>query len=144
MSQQIETAAERYRRLKADRQVETFDFTSPSGMTWKLRLVDIQAYVLNGGLPASLATKLQSVAGESGDQVKAFSSLSPIEQAKAIEFSQKLVRAAAVSPRIVEYPRPGEDEIGYDEVETADFTAILQWVQTGGGEAGKLDAFHSE
>lgn len=143
----METSAERYRRIKAERAAnqETFTVEMPSGMTWVLRKLDVAQFVISGTMPMALATKLAEASAEAnGDGVKAFSTLSPNEQIKTIDFSQKAVRYCAVNPRIVENPTQ-TDEIGFDEVELDDFNAILAWATQGGAEVNDgLDTFRSE
>ncbi len=140
MSQQIETAAERYRRLKADRQVETFDFTSPSGMTWKLRKPDLQQFIASGLLPLELTAKMVKAQKQGVAIESVVEQLNLDEQVKLIQFNSALVKYCAVDPRIVETPTSG-DEIAYIEVERDDYEAILAWANSGGGEATGLETF---
>lgn len=139
----METAAERYRRIKEERlkQTELFDFKSPSGMEWKLRRPDLPTFITSGMMPMSFAAKLV----ESKDGGSGFADLDWTDQARTIEFSAKVVRYCAVEPRIVENPT-GPNEIGFDEVEQDDYLAIFTWAMpAGGGEAAEgLGNFHSE
>jgi hypothetical protein len=142
----METAAEKYRRIKAERAAneELFELETPSGMVWKLRKLNLEQFVLSGTMPMQFAAKLaktQEAAG--GDHVKAFESLDMADKLKAISFSQKVVRYCAVEPRIVEDPKETND-IGFEEVELDDFNAILTWALPGGGKAESLDSFPVE
>ncbi len=140
----IETSAERYRRIKAERAAgqELFDFTSPSGMEWKLRKLDLSTYLLNGAIPQQMASRLASASkATGGDNIEAFKSLEWKDQAKAINFASSIVRYCAVVPRIVESPE-GPDEIGYEDVEADDYAAIVKWAMPQGGvEGDSLEAF---
>lgn len=140
----METAAEKYRRIKRERMAkeEVVDFTSPSGMEWKLRRPNLGQWVTSGFVPMSLAKNL-AAASETGDATSAFDSLSIDDKIKTLDFSQKVVRYCAVSPQIVENPTE-PDQIGYDEVEMDDFQAILAWAMPGGDGAASLDTFRTE
>lgn len=143
MTTQIETSAQRYRRIKAERAAtqELFELETPSGMVWKLRKLDLEQFVLSGTMPMQFAAKLAKThEAAGGDAGKAFTSLPLNDQIKAIDFGQKVVRFCAVEPRIVENPE-GENEIGYDEVEMDDFNAILEWAMPGGVEGESLKSF---
>lgn len=144
----METAAEKYRRIKQERilNAELFDLETPSGMTWKLRRPQLDQFLLAGTMPLSLASKVaeQQQHGASTDDVA--QTLDASEVVQGIKFMGDLVRYCAVSPRIVDAPRAGEDEIGVAEVELDDFYAILAWAKTqaGGGQAETLDSFRSK
>lgn len=138
----IETSAERYRRIKADRMAkeELFDFESPSGMAWKLRKPNVATFITSGMMPMTLAAKL----ADTGNGGGTFENLDLKDQARTIEFSAKVVRYCAAEPKIVEYPT-SPNEIGYDEVEADDFLAIFAWAMPAGGAAAEgLDTFPVE
>lgn len=139
----METAAEKYRRIKQERldKAELHDFTSPSGMVWKLRRPDLAQFVTSGMMPMSLAKHLSEIAGDDGGA--AFDRLSMDDKIRTLDFSQKVVRYCAVSPRIVETP-VAPDEIGYGEVELDDFQAIFAWAMPGGEAAEGLETFRKE
>jgi len=143
MSQQIETAAERYRRLKADRQVETFDFTSPSGMTWKLRKPNLALFIASGQLPLDVTAKLLRSQQEGKSLGEAAATLNVDEQIDLIAFTSALVEYCAVSPQIVQNPT-GDDQLAFKEVELDDYNAIVAWANSGGGEADSLNSFRQE
>jgi hypothetical protein len=140
----METAAERYRRIAKEQQAneQLFDFTSPSGMVWKLRRPDLSSYVTSGMMPTALAAKVVAATQKAnGDNAAAFNSLEAIDKLRAIEFSAKVVRYCAVEPRIVDYPS-APDEIGTDEVLRTDFEAIFNWATSGGdSQADGLNSF---
>ncbi len=141
MKAKMETTAEKYRRIKAERaaQEELFDFVSPSGMEWKLRRPNIAQFVQSGVMPMDLAAKLAKA--QAGGATELVKGMEWQEQVKLIDFSNRLVRYCAVDPRIVENPTQ-PNEIGYDEVELDDYTAILVWATpSGGDEAAGLDTF---
>jgi hypothetical protein len=140
----METAAERYRRIKAERlaQEELVDVETPSGMTWKLRRPNLAQFVTSGIMPISLAGKLAE-ADKDGNPAEAFNALDWEEKARTIEFSAKVVRYCAVDPKIVENPK-GPNEISPDEVELDDFNYIFGWAMSGGGEADNLGTFRRQ
>lgn len=134
MTKKVETAAERYRRIKAERTVE---LTTPSGMTWKLRRPNFKMFVDNGALPLSLASKIAKSNGEGS-----FELLPPEEQAQLIAFANDVITYCAVDPKIVE-TATNPDEISFNEVELDDYTALVTWAMPGGGEAGSLETFRN-
>lgn len=138
----METAAEKYRRIKAERlaKEEVFDLETPSGMVWKVRRPNLAQFITSGVMPMSLAGKIAEQQNEGQTPEQVFAQLDWKDQVRSIEFSAKVVRYCAVSPRIVETPT-GPDEIGYDEVEMEDFNAIFTWAMPGGGEAESLNSF---
>lgn len=142
----METSAERYRRIKAERlsKAQLIDFESPSGMVWKLRRPDLELFIASGIMPLSLAGKCAEEKKNTGkSDAEIFAGLDWKDQARSIESTAKIVRYCAVSPRIVETPT-GPDEIGYDEVEMDDFNAICSWALPGGDEVTGLDTFPGE
>lgn len=141
MAKKLETAAERYRRIKAELlgKEELFDVPCPSGMVFKCRRPNLAQFVTSGALPMSLAGKLKDIDGSG--EADSFNSLDWQDQVKTIEFSNKIVRHICVSPKLVENPQPGKDEIGYDELELIDYTALVQWAMPGGGGVENLDSF---
>lgn len=144
MAKKLETAAERYRRIKAEREAnaETFEVVTPSGMVWKLRRPNITQFIQSGMIPLSFAAKMvEAVEVTNGDKQAAFEALSDKEQLQTIEFVNNVLFYCAVSPRIVMEARPGEDEISYNEVELDDYEALVAWALPGGGEAETLTPF---
>ena len=138
----METAADRYRRIKAERLkgTETEDFESPSGMIWKLRKPDLMHFVTAGLMPAAFMETLNEANTEAGgNTTQAWQKLSMKDQFKTIEFMSAVVRYCAVEPRIVEYAK-APDEIGFDEVEMDDYNAIVKWALPGGEGLG-LNSF---
>lgn len=137
-----ESSVERYRRIRAERAAKDkiHEFTSPSGMVWKLRRPNLSQYVMNGVMPMGMTGKLAAQVSEGADPATLFTSLTWDEQVKTIEFANKIVRYCAVEPKIVESPTE-PDEIGYDEVELDDYNAIVAWAMEGGDEAANLETF---
>lgn len=132
----VETAAQRYLRLKESRLV---DFTSPSGMVWRLRRPNLQMFVTNGVLPLNLASKIARGDGKTST----FETLSDDEQAKLIAFANQVIGYCAVDPKIVEVAE-NDDEIGFKDVELDDYEALVKWALPGGGESENLEAFRGE
>jgi hypothetical protein len=151
--QHIETAAERYRRIKRERaeKAEVFDLPCPSGMVWKVREVDLTPYVLAGLMPIDLATKL---ANSRSDQPGGANELSIEEQKKSIEFTNLIVSHCAVEPRIVLGESDSPDALSIRDVESDDYKAIVDWAMkrttasrstaAGGIGADSLETFRPE
>lgn len=143
MAKKLETAADKYRRIKNELlgKEELFDVECPSGMVFKCRRPNLAQFVTSGVLPMSLAGKLKDAEAQGESGADAFSQLDWQDQVKTIEFSNKIVRHCCVSPKLVENPRSGADEIGYDELELDDYAAIAKWAMPGGGGVENLDSF---
>lgn len=129
-----QTAAEKYRAILASRR-PTYRVTSPSGMEWELREVNVQDYFLANQLPFQIAQKVAEKVAEGVDERSALESLPSKEQMEWVLFVQKLVRDAVASPRIVELATK-EDEI--DFVLQEDFEFLASHVM--GGDAAKAAA----
>lgn len=136
-----ETDAEKYRRIKAEREQgqQLFALKTPSGMTWQLRRPNLAQFMVSGVMPISLAGKFAA----SAEAMEAATAMSLNDQIKTVEFSASLVRYCAVSPRIVEHPTEPND-IGFDEVELDDFQAILAWAMQGGESGTPLTNFRKK
>lgn len=128
------TAAERYREILASRR-STYKATSPSGMEWELRQVQVQDYFLANQLPFQVAQKVAEKVGGGMSEAEALASLPNSEQMEWLVFLQKLVRDAVVSPRIVEHAK-APDEIDFVLQEDFEFLAGLVM----GGEAARAAA----
>lgn len=140
----LETSAERYRRIKAERlaQAETTEFTGPSGMVWKLRQPDLSVFITSGLMPVEMATAVAKLKEDeptiTDEQV--YERLDAKDKLRSIAFAAAIVRYCAVDPKIVDNPTAG-DEIGPAEIEPDDFAAILAWAMQGGGQAEGLGTF---
>lgn len=139
----IETAAQRYRRIKEERHAadELHDVTCPSGMVFKCRTVSIDFLVSGGILPLSLVQKMSEAEGKgdvSPEQV--FLQLPLKEKLQSIDAAAKLLRYVCVEPRIVD-DATGPNDIRQDEVEPDDFNHIVEWATKGGVEAARLATF---
>lgn len=133
MAKKVETAAERYRRIKDARIIE---FESPSGMVWKLRRPNFKMFVDKGALPLSLASKIARTDGKAAS----FEELPAEEQAQLILFADEIVTYCTVDPKVVE-KAVADDEISLSEVDIDDYTALVKWAMPGGGEAESLETF---
>lgn len=144
----METAAQRYRKLKAQRAAneQLHDVPCPSGMVFKCRKVSIPFMVTSGILPLSLVAQMQKSqkANPGASEAEVLASLNIEEQIKSVEFAAKVVRYVCVEPRIADVLET-ENDITPDEMEVDDFTHILNWAMSGGGEeAGRLGNFPKE
>lgn len=143
--QQQETAAERYRRIRAEKDGgQLHDVACPSGMVFKCRRVSVPFLVTSGILPLSLV-ELMSQASEKGGVTadQAFNQLPVKEKLQSIEFATKLVKFVCVEPRIVDEIKDPNDILP-EEVDTDDFNHIVSWAMRGGEEAARLDTFRQE
>jgi hypothetical protein len=142
----IETAAEKYRRIRAEKAKgeQLFDVTCECGMDWKARRVGIDFWVSSGILPLHLVEKMVSSTAKNGDTPEAaLKSMATKEVIESIVFSSKVVKRTAVEPRIVEVVTDAND-ISQEEVDTCCYTRLLNWQMQGGDEAKHLETFRSE
>lgn len=142
----METAAQRYRRLKKEKEAsqELHDVTCECGMTWKCRKTGIDFWVTSGILPMHLVEKMAGAINKNGkppdDLMKTMATKEVIQ---SIEFASKVVRHTAVEPRIADTPE-GVNDIAPDEVMTCCYNRLLNWQMFGGEEAARLDNFRKE
>jgi hypothetical protein len=140
---QSQGRAAAYRKNKAARAEKTFEVELPSGNKFLLRDPNLQMFVVSGALPLGVAEKMEAARAEGKTDEQAFKMLSPKEQIASINFATKLVRYICVSPKIVDNPQT-DDEIAPEELLPEDFSFLVQWAQSGGGEAEKLNSFRPQ
>lgn len=145
-TKRIETAAERNRRIAQENtlgQLETV--TCSCGCEWQCIKRDLTFWFDSGVMPTDLAGKVVELQQKNGkfnpDHV---GQISPDLLIRGIEFSSKVVRMTVVEPKIVEFPREGENEVGYDEVMQCCYATIKNWQLPGGGKAESLESFPTE
>jgi hypothetical protein len=138
----IETAAEKYRRIRAEKAKgeQLFDVTCECGMDWKARRVGIDFWVSSGILPLHLVAKMVE---SNASPDAALKTMATKEVVESIVFSSKVVKRTAVEPRIVEVVTDAND-ISQEEVDTCCYTRLLNWQMQGGDEAKHLETFRSE
>lgn len=142
----METAAERYRRIKAEKERgETLhDVTCDEcKMDWKTRRVGVDFWVSSGILPLHLVETMIEATGKTQDPDKVLKTMAAKEVIESIAFSSKVVRYTAVEPKIVETPKEPND-IAYEEVMTCCYKRLLHWQMQGGDEAKNLSNFPHE
>lgn len=142
----METAAERYRRIREEKEKSQslYDVTcSECEMTWKARKIGTDFWVTSGVLPLHLVETMLSASKKVGQKpADLLKQLAVKEVLQSIEFSSKVVKATAVEPRIVETIADIND-ISQEEVLTCCYKSLLQW-QMGGGEPEALETFPKE
>lgn len=143
-TKQIETAAERYRRITAEKaKGETLiDVTCPEcEMVWKCRKVGIDFWVSSGILPLHMVeTMVEATKKSGGDPDGVLKTLATKEIIESIQFSNQVVKRTAVEPHIVENPTDPND-IAQDEVMVCCYKRLLDWQMRGGDEAEGLGNF---
>lgn len=142
----METAAEKYRRIKAEKEQLHDVECSDCGMVWKGRKTGVDFWVTSGILPFNFVeTVLNAIKGTPNakpeDLVK---SMAATEVIKSIEFAAKVVKYTAVEPRIVEHVKDEALEISQEETLQCCFNRLLKWQMSGGAEAERLGNFPSE
>lgn len=152
MAKKMETAAERYRRIKAEKaKTETLhDVTCdksddpknpPCGMVWKCRKVGVDFWVSSGILPLHMVeTMVEATKEAGGNPDSILKMLATKEIIESIQFSNQVVKRTAVEPRIVEKPTDPSD-IAQDEVDICCYKRLLKWQMSGGDEAERLGNF---
>jgi hypothetical protein len=145
-SAKMETAAERYRRIKKEREAKEtlFDVECPSGMTFKCRRPRMEVYAMSGVLPMSLVEKMVKAQAAGKSSQEAFSELPIEDQIETVRFAGKLLKFVTVEPRIVEEVKDPAMEISADEVELDDAQFLIGWAMKGGAEAAAAESFRTE
>jgi len=153
-----ETAAERYARIRAEREQGggAFDVTCidraddgsnfPSiegcGMTWKARRAKREFWVTSGMLPSSLAAKMLEASSANGNAANVLAqSLDSSQIVQSIDFSNKVVRYTALEPKIVDEVTDPATEVQRADVMLCCYNTLLRWQMTGGDEAAGLATF---
>lgn len=147
----IETASEKYRKLKDQRfdhfidesftpenlaKSQHFTVTSPSGMEWTMRPLTVDFYTAIGTFPMHLASKVQ--AAHSAEEVA--STLSSIDQERMMELAWKALFYGCIEPRVVVTPQ-ADNEIAMGEILMGDMQFLGEALQKGGKEAERLETF---
>jgi hypothetical protein len=137
----IETAAERYRKIRENKaKADTlFDVTCECGMDWKARRVGVDFWVSSGILPLNLVAKMVEATPPSNAETS-LKSMATKEIIESIEFSSKVVKRTAADPCIVENPT-GPNDISQEDVMTCCYTRLLNWQMQGGDGAGSIETF---
>lgn len=140
----LETAAEKYRRLKQAKEI-LHDVECTCGMTWKCRRADKDFWVTSGILPTSMIEVMARVAkrGQDIDEAELIKSMATDEIVNSIVFSNKVVLFTAVEPKIVEKATE-PNELSQDEVMRCCYDRLRDWQLKGGDEAARLETFPKE
>jgi hypothetical protein len=144
MQAQMETAAQKYRRLKKEKEVVQ-DATCPDcGMVWKARKADLNFWVASGMIPSSLAAVMVNAVKKKGmSEQDIMAGLDIHQLAQSVEFTSNMVRYTAVEPRIIDKAE-GANDIEPDEVMMCCYNFLRDWQMQGGGRAATLETFRSE
>jgi hypothetical protein len=148
----IETASEKYRRLKnesfdkfVDESFEpeylqtcpTEDVTAPSGMPFKVRRADLDFYTIAGTMPMHLANKVNP---DGTVDEKVVRELSEEDSARLQELSWRAVFFGCVEPRVV-VTATEPDHIEMSDVSIGDRMFLTEAITRGGKEAERLANF---
>lgn len=141
MQAKMETAAEKYRRLKSQKEVVE-DATCPDcGMVWKARKADLNFWVASGMIPSSLAAVMvQAVKKQGMSETEVMASLDLHQLAQSVEFTSNMVRYTAIEPHITDKVE-GPNDISPDEVMMCCYNFLRDWQMKGGGRAERLETF---
>lgn len=139
----METAAERYKRLKAEKEQgdQLHPVTCECGFEWKCRKADKEFWVTSGILPLHLVeVMLSATKGKVVDPVQIMKDMAAKEVIESVVFSSKVVRYTAVEPSIKEKPE-GPNDISQEEVMTCCYKTLRDWQMKGGEQAPGLSNF---
>jgi hypothetical protein len=149
--QHIETASEKYRRLKNQQfdtfidesfagdalaNVEQFVVKAPSGMEWACRKLTADFYAAAGTMPMHLANKVRSL----GSEQEIAKQLTQDEQDRLMELSWKSLLFGCVEPRVVVTPTEA-NHVSIDDITMGDFQALTSGLISGGAGAERLETF---
>lgn len=158
MSTQVLSAAEQYARLKADRfeafieasfsnealkGVDLYEVKTPSGMTFKCRRLDAAFAANTGQMPMALTESMITGPGKTeAERVEKFNKMSDLEKRAGIQATARMVRYICVEPQLV-IGEVGDrtNAISVELLTQEDFGALVDWAQSGGGEAPGLKTF---
>lgn len=125
------------------RKSEGEEFVAPSGFKWILRRPKLAGFIATGRVPMSLLEVGAKAWQEQGKMpLQEVTSRSADETMADLIFMREIVREACLSPRI-EVGSNDPDTIDPSQMFEDDFTAIYQWVMTGGENAAVLRNFRT-
>jgi anti-sigma factor RsiW len=148
----IETASEKYRRLKNEsfdafldesfteealKDVATETVTAPSGMEFVVRRANTDFFFTAGYMPNHLANKIQT--GEMTEEQLA-KQMTAEEQERAHELSWRTVFYGCIEPRIVVHASAA-NQIALSDLVTGDRIFLTDAITRGGKEAERLRNF---
>lgn len=138
----LETAAERYRRIRKEKE-QLHDVACSCGMTWRCRRADKSFWVTSGILPMSMVEMAGKVAKGGLDEADVLKTMATREIVDSIAFSNKVVKYTAVEPRIVETVTDAND-LSQEDVMMCCYNRLRDWQMKGGDEAAGLETFRQE
>ena len=136
----METAAEKYRRIRTEQKQTLYDVPCSCGMVWKCERKSLDFWIRSGVLPAKLAGTFFKLHQSGKLNDLNLETLAPEQVVQSIEFTSKVVRFTAIEPKIVEHPKDPND-IGYDEVMQCCYNTLRDWQMKGGDEGKSLENF---
>lgn len=144
----METAAEKYRRIRAEKQkAEVLQdvHCGDCNMDWKTRRLSLDFWITSGILPMNLVKSMVQATQKHGvkDPADVLKSMAADEVFQSIAFMSKVVTHTAAEPKIVEVPKEPND-ISQEEVLTCCYHRLFNWQMEGGERAGKLETFPKE
>jgi hypothetical protein len=127
-----------YRRNAAEKRAQqaTEIVTLKSGSVFELRRPDLKAWVMTGRVPQSLLDAGIKTWQEQGKVDARSDPAGGRMVTDTAVFFVRLVQSCTVSPRLVEFPDPNENEIGPETMLDEDFYEIVGWAMSGQGVAG--------
>lgn len=144
----METAVEKYRRIKAEKQkgeVLQPVHCDDCGMDWQARRLSLDFWITSGILPMNLVQSMVKATQKHGaqDPTDVLKTMAADEVFQSIAFMSKVVTHTAAEPKIVESPKE-PDEISQEEVLTCCYHRLLNWQMQGGERAVALETFPPE
>lgn len=140
----METAAQRYRRLKAEKESgnKLHPVTCKCGFEWQCKKADKEFWVTSGILPMHLVEVMVNAtsSGAVSDPIDIMKKMAAKEVIDSIVFSSKVVRYTAVEPAIKETPE-GPNDISQEDVMTCCYSTLRDWQLKGGEQAPGLSNF---
>ena len=126
--------AKEYRSRKRERLSKLT--VEATGETFIVRRVAIDAWIMAGRIPETLAREVLSAWQQVRDADRAVETMSVDQMMSGFQFVRDLVMAACVSPKLVigdAEADPEKDEIHFAELEAEERTALINFCMNGAG-----------
>jgi hypothetical protein len=126
--------AKEYRSRKRDRLSKLT--VEATGETFIVRRVAIDAWIMAGRIPETLAREVLSAWQQVSSTDAAMANLSPDQMMSGLQVVRDLVVYACVSPKLIlgdQEAEPDKDEIHFAELEPEERTALVNFCMTGAG-----------
>jgi hypothetical protein len=128
------TRASEYRSRKRERLHKLY--VEATGETFLVRPVAVDAWIMAGRIPETLAREVLSAWNQVQQAEQAMAKLNVDQMLSGLQVVRDLVVYASVSPKLItgdQEADPEKDEIHFIELDPAERTALISYCMTGAG-----------